>query len=277
MERKSLRSMVVLAAGLLSLTLAAPANAQSRAAAIAAQEKAVAAPKVALKVAPVAPPVSDWQKFGLVTKPSPFDLKPFGKPYELPEPSAVLKPSPWRAEKPAFDYFAVGKDDAMKKLWPAIAQAFDTTRFPGERQIVAGWRKDFPILVEFEVKAAGTENPSLTKTKAGTFNCISHTAGIKNYWINPFQTRVEWDKFYAPLGYKPTSNLDTSFVAGQQKVAVYAVKKNSGLEYTHGSVQEADGTWTSKLGSGPLIRHKTADAVNGPIYGEVVRVYVRSR
>ena len=113
----------------------------------------------------------------------------------------------------------------------------------------------------------------------GTYNCIAHTAGIKNVWVNPYQKGDAWDLYYGPLGYAKATGTDTGHEKGVQKVAVYAARLPNGKlkEYTHAAVREADGTWTSKLGSGPLIRHRTAAAVGGGTYGEVVRVYARPR
>lgn len=163
----------------------------------------------------------------------------------------------------------------------------DITAFPQSRAVVLGWKADFPFLGDdFEVQGTGTPNPTTCATKAGTdraipgtYNCIAHTAGIKNVWVNPYQKAAGWDLYYEPLKYKKAAGTDTSFVKGVQKVAVYAKKLPDGRlkEYTHAAVQEADGTWTSKLGSGPLIRHRTAEAVAGGSYGEVVRVYERPR
>ena len=39
---------------------------------------------------------------------------------------------------------------------------------------------------------------------------------------------------------------------------------------------EVDGTWTSKLGDGPLIRHLRASSVAGPSSGHPIAVYSRS-
>lgn len=168
-----------------------------------------------------------------------------------------------------------------------FVRPMDTAAFPQSRAVVVGWKADFPFLGDdFEVQGTGTPNPTSCATKAGTdkaipgtYNCIAHTAGIKNVWVNPYQKAAGWDLYYGPLGYKQATGTDTSFVKGVQKVAVYAKRLPDGRlkEYTHAAVQEADGTWTSKLGSGPLIRHRTAEAVAGGSYGEVVRVYERPR
>jgi hypothetical protein len=170
-------------------------------------------------------------------------------------------------------------------------RVMDATRLPNERAVVLAWKKSFPKLGEdFEVLGEGTPHPTECGAKAGldgkvsagavipgTYNCIAHTGGIKNVWVNPYQTVEGWNLYYSPLGLKPTPGLDLSIEPGVQKVAVYATKTAAGKidQYTHAAIQESDGTWTSKLGSGPLIRHRTALAVEGPVYGEVVRVYVK--
>ena len=178
--------------------------------------------------------------------------------------------------------------DFGKPLFPLeFVRPMDTAARPVPRAIVLGWKKDFPNLGDdFEVQAAGTPNPTAMATRAGTdkcipgtYNCIAHTAGIKNVWVNPYQKGDAWDLYYGPLGYAKATGTDTGHEKGVQKVAVYATRLPNGKlkEYTHAAVQEIDGTWTSKLGSGPLIRHRTAEAVGGGTYGEVVRVYARPR
>jgi hypothetical protein len=48
-------------------------------------------------------------------------------------------------------------------------------------------------------------------------------------------------------------------------VVVYATVQGGRIvKVTHGTVQERDRTWTSKLGQLALIRHATADALSGP-------------
>src|SRR5437016_5479833 len=46
-------------------------------------------------------------------------------------------------------------------------------------------------------------------------------------------------------------------------------------EITHAALQEPDGSWASKLGNLPLIRHANPYAVDGPTYGVPVATYVR--
>jgi hypothetical protein len=70
---------------------------------------------------------------------------------------------------------------------------------------------------------------------------------------------------FAQIGYEDCDNGDLE--AGYQKVALYAHKKD---DWLHAAVQEANGEWSSKLGVGYDIRHKSPQCVEGPIYGKVV-------
>lgn len=224
-----------------------------------------------------------------------LDLSPFDKPLAKP-PLVWPKLSMPEAFDP--DRPAIGPGStilARSRLFdpeallgqPPAVRPMDTAKFPAERRWVLGLKDRFPKLgADFEVLGAGTPDPDTCAARAGTrqaipgtYNCIAHTAGIKNVWVNPYQTGAGWDDYYGPLGYKRAAGTDTSFTTGTQKVAVYATKRPDGQlkQYTHAAVQDADGTWTSKLGSGPLIRHRTAEAVGGGLYGEVVRVYERRR
>ena len=60
------------------------------------------------------------------------------------------------------------------------------------------------------------------------------------------------------------------------KVALYAVATPEGYaKFTHAALQHDDGTWSSKLGAGPLIHHRSAESLCGPTYGKIVMVYVK--
>jgi hypothetical protein len=77
--------------------------------------------------------------------------------------------------------------------------------------------------------------------------------------------------------YQRTSSLDLGNNPNLQKIAVYATRQPDGTikEITHAALQEADGSWASKLGHLPLIRHADPYAVDGPMYGVPVATYVR--
>ncbi len=138
----------------------------------------------------------------------------------------------------------------------------------------AGWKKDFPNLGRYEVLASATPKGK----KKVLYNCIAHTIRDYNKWVWPGAKVSDFDRLYGAHGYKRISKLDYKFDPSLDKIVLYAKKNKDGqIECTHGSRQLADGTWTSKLGQGPLIRHSTPGAVSGPSYGKPVAVYVKSR
>jgi hypothetical protein len=82
-------------------------------------------------------------------------------------------------------------------------------------------------------------------------------------------------KAYATLGYKLC--YDGSLEPGLQKIAIFGVGASGSEVPTHAALQLESGEWTSKLGPFEDVRHKTVDAVNGPIYGKAVCYMSRSR
>jgi hypothetical protein len=136
------------------------------------------------------------------------------------------------------------------------------------------WKKDFPNLGRYEVLAPSTgREPS-----KGAYNCIAHTLRIYTRWVWPGERVEDFDKLYSEQGYKRIRTMDYRFNPRLDKIVLYAKKgKNGQIVCTHGSRQLADGTWTSKLGSGPLVRHATPEAVGGPSYGRPIAVYIRAR
>jgi hypothetical protein len=141
-------------------------------------------------------------------------------------------------------------------------------------------RSNFPHLgSHFEVLGAATGGGW-----NGVYNCLAWTSGNVRQWewkpemnhggIGSIQSM---DRLYASRGYVRASNADYSLQPGLQKIAIYwgympNLKVNG---VTHGALQQADGTWTSKLGPLALIRHQTPQSLNGPSYGVPIAVYVR--
>jgi hypothetical protein len=153
----------------------------------------------------------------------------------------------------------------------------DKSRFPAEREVLEspGEQKSFPYLgTNFEVVGPST----------ATYNCIAHSLGIHYRWVNP-QTGPStnplslMDQMYKAQGYVRMSRMDFRREDGKEKVVVYATltAERNIKSVTHAAIQSSDGTWTSKLGKLALIRHLTPQALNGPVYGQPVAVYVRSR
>jgi hypothetical protein len=136
------------------------------------------------------------------------------------------------------------------------------------------WKANFPNLGRYEVLSPATPK----NKKKILYNCIAHTLRIYNQWVWPGSNVSDFDRLYGEYGYKRIRTLDYRFNPKVDKIVLYAKKtKNGKLECTHGARQLADGTWTSKLGQGPLIRHATPASVGGPSYGKPIFVYVRSR
>ncbi|MFC1522790.1 hypothetical protein ACFL6Y_10315 [Elusimicrobiota bacterium] len=138
----------------------------------------------------------------------------------------------------------------------------------------------------------------------GIYNCISHTAG--EYFGSSLYGSLyvrEFDGFYARHGYKPMGGMDFSFHPGYQKVVLYGkpcpdgkCRPNAGASYyedfsvvlkgvddpamlffpLHAIIQESDGSFMSKMGKkGPLIRILSPNVLNGPAFGQPMRVYIR--
>jgi hypothetical protein len=134
----------------------------------------------------------------------------------------------------------------------------------------------------YEVLAARTP-PSNLAQYFTTYNCIAHTIGVHTQWVWPSSRSdgkafaADFDRLYGQYGFQRVSDLDFSLQAGFEKIVLYGNVVNGVVEATHGAHQEADGTWTSKLGSNPLIRHATPQAVAGGTYGQPIAVYVRRR
>jgi len=114
------------------------------------------------------------------------------------------------------------------------------------------------------------------------YNCIAWAVGEDDRWWWPSEQagyfwpeaapeEVTLDAFaaaFATIGYTACS---TALVEkGFEKIALYA----TGNKPTHAARQLPNGRWVSKLGFEEDIEH-TLDAVNGPVYGSVVRFFKR--
>jgi hypothetical protein len=163
----------------------------------------------------------------------------------------------------------------------AAKPALDRTKFPEERLRVV-LLSGYPNLgTEFEVVAPRTghvDHPKSQVPGVKQYNCIAWSLGITDRWVWPGKTVREFDALYARYGYKRAETRNLKLEAGVAKVALYGKLTDAGeLSATHAARQEADGTWTSKLGGEARIRHLTADAVAGPVYGDPIAVYVKKR
>lgn len=132
------------------------------------------------------------------------------------------------------------------------------------------WRASLPNLSGYTVIG-----PTTGRDGPGAYNCFAHTIGVSDNWVFPGTSIHNYDRLYAASGYRRTAVMDPTVTPGQEKVAVYGIASGTQVEITHGAKQWPNGTWTSKLGSGPLIRHSSLDSLSGPAYGVPVAVYTR--
>lgn len=130
----------------------------------------------------------------------------------------------------------------------------------------------------------------ITSPAKKRYNCIAWAAGndTRNWWPDPIGVgfwpvgvprEVTLNAFlaaYRTLGYEVCAN--ASLEAGLEKIAIFAQLNADGLlEPTHATLQLGSGEWTSKLGPFEDIRHKTLDAVEGPVYGTAMFYMARRR
>jgi hypothetical protein len=156
-----------------------------------------------------------------------------------------------------------GKPEPLKK-----------TTFPNERAELAkpSWQKDFPKLGgNFEVR--GRSTPGSGK---GSYNSISWSIGRKDLWVWPGDKREAYDRLYGKYGYR-RGKMDFSRQAGIDKIILYGKpnKARDSITITGAALHLPDGSWSIKLGRGPLIRYLHPDDLNGPEYGKPVAVYTR--
>src|SRR5262249_40151901 len=145
-------------------------------------------------------------------------------------------------------------------------QPLDHTRNSTERSKLATTehRAGFPRLrEEFEVLAAAS--PS--------YNCIGWSLGFNNSWVWPVEagqtvSLYHFDALYRYYGFTRVNKLAYRRQPDHDKVVLYAARRANGhITPTHAARQMPDGSWTSKLGSLPLIRHLHPHDVAGPSYG----------
>ncbi|MFO0844380.1 MAG: hypothetical protein U0797_18620 [Gemmataceae bacterium] len=138
----------------------------------------------------------------------------------------------------------------------------------------AGERLSFPRLGDdFEVLAPAS----------AAYNCIAWALGRSDRWVWPVPPGQpvsvgDFDALFSAHGYRRVGPLNYDPQAGHDKLVLYAKRNEFGeAEPTHCARQLADGSWSSKLGRLPLIRHLHPDDIDGGTYGEAHAVYVRER
>jgi hypothetical protein len=126
----------------------------------------------------------------------------------------------------------------------------------------------------------------VTSPESGEYNCVAWATGDVEHWWDPTPGGgYYWPEqvprtlslpnlisALAAVGFEETDSLDLE--PGHEKAALYA--DDHGWP-THVARQLPSGAWTSKLGVGEDIEHTTVQALEGSIYGKVVRVLRRVR
>jgi hypothetical protein len=135
------------------------------------------------------------------------------------------------------------------------------------------------------------ETCAITSPRSYRYNCIAWAAGVDTdyWWPDPMGigrwpadaprvvTMEAFVRAFETRGYKLC--YDSSLEAGVEKVAIYGkTNPSDGLTIpTHAARQLESGEWTSKMGSLEDVQHKTADDVNGRVYGKPVYYMSRPR
>jgi len=132
-------------------------------------------------------------------------------------------------------------------------------------------------------------NCEVTSPATRKYNCLAWAAAdtLRNWWPDgmgvgywpPGAPRaVNTDAFiraYGTLGFRLC--FDGTLEGGTEKLAIYGSGPAGAEVPTHAALQLEGGEWTSKLGPFEDIKHSTANAVDGPVYGHVICYLARPR
>jgi hypothetical protein len=175
----------------------------------------------------------------------------------------------WTPERGKWTFLYHGRWQGPSK------KPLDEDRFPDERGKLTNptERKEFPHLGnQFQVLGPATPR----------YNCIAWSIGITTQWVWPAKpnkaaTVADFDELYGKHGYRRVRGLNYERQANYDKIVLYAKRTGNTWEPTHGARQLSDGSWSSKLGKLPLIRHLEPEDIDGGSYGVPIAVYVRAR
>jgi len=159
--------------------------------------------------------------------------------------------------------------------WDPDRKPLDLTRNASDRHHLKSGdqKRSFPRLGDrFEVMGPATQ----------TYNCICWSLGNNDAWVWPRGpgepvTLADFDGLYSIYGFKRVTGLDFGRQKGVEKVVLFAASRENKIEITHACRQMPDGSWSSKVGSLPLIRHLRPDDLAGPTYGSPWVIYVRTK
>lgn len=142
----------------------------------------------------------------------------------------------------------------------------------------------------YELPNLTSHNSAVKSPQSNAYNCIAWAVGDNtrwwwpvplrgiNYWPRGIPREETLDAFvraFATLGFSACA--DGFLQDGVEKVALFAKQVGAQLVPTHAALQLESGEWTSKLGPLEDINHSALDAVNGPLYGRVVKFLARPK
>lgn len=175
----------------------------------------------------------------------------------------------WNRDEEKWRFVRGGRWDDPRK------NALSTTLNANERAMLMtpSERQSFPRLGDaYEVLAPASP----------TYNCIAWAIGERDRWVWPVRpgltiTFDDFDRLFITRGYKRLKELNYERVPDVEKIVLYAKVNASGiLEPTHAARQLPDGSWSSKLGKLPLIRHLHPEDIDGGTYGDPYIIYQRA-
>ncbi|NEP78511.1 MAG: hypothetical protein F6K17_14225 [Okeania sp. SIO3C4] len=146
---------------------------------------------------------------------------------------------------------------------------------------MCGIRETFPGL--------SSDNYQLTSEPTTKYNGLAWAIGEQEkdrwwspdpfgsyYWPHPVlreETLEAYTEVFQLYGYSRCPGNDEGFESGFEKVAIYCTEG----KVLHTARQLSDGKWTSKLGKGQDISHKTLASLEGKSFGTVYRVLRRPK
>jgi hypothetical protein len=161
--------------------------------------------------------------------------------------------------------WVAGVEGRWEEPWK---QPLDANRDAEQREKVAQVKKDFPRLGGlYEVMGPSTKG----------YNCIAWSIGVTDRWVWPGETVADFDRLYGQEGYRRVKGLPLALEENRDRIVLYGKTVDGTVKATHAARQLEDGSWSSKLGAAPLIRHLDARDVDGVAYGDPLAVYVRGK
>jgi len=136
-------------------------------------------------------------------------------------------------------------------------------------------------MTELEQSVPGLKTFRIIKPNDDVYNCVAWAVEKTDDWCWPrprhywpedltrTETLTSFREMFNSLGFEECDN--EYHESGIQKVAIFAIQGKP----THAARQMKDGSWTSKIGGGPLIEHLLRE-IEGDAYGQIVMILKRA-